>query len=105
MGIKERLRVFRQRLNKAWLTMRGQADTNLDDMPVLELGDPDLAAIHAKAQRHMADILRDDAAEQELVDELISDVQAQAEALDDAMRGNNGHDRLPGGDNDKTTQL
>jgi len=105
MGISEQLRRFRLRLRRAWQTIQGQADTKLENMPVLDIQNPDLAAIHAKARQHMADIMRDDVLEQELVDDIIRETQEQTAALDDAMRGHNGHDRLPGGDNDKTAQL
>jgi len=78
---------------RAWQGFRGQAVAKLEDMPALDLGNPDLAAIHAKARESMTSILRDDTLEAELVQEIIDDTQEQAAALDESMRGNNGHDR------------
>jgi len=103
MKLSERLRLFRQRMSHAWLAVRGQAVAKLDDLPAINLRNPDVAAIHAKAKQHMADILRDDALEQELVQEIISDTQEHAAELDESMRGNNGHDRGEGDSYDKTT--
>jgi len=103
MKLSERLRLFRQRMAHAWQTVRGQAVTALEDMPAINLKNPDLAAIHAKAKEHMTSILRDDALEQELVDQIIDETQQQCAELDESMRGNNGHDRGEGDSYDKTT--
>jgi len=106
MGLSEQIRIFRLRMARAWQGFRGQAVTKLDDMPTMDARNPDPAAVGGKARRHMADVLRDGVLEAELVDEIITDTQAQAADLDDANRGPNGHDRLEqGGDNEQTTQL